>query len=639
MITNSSQGIVEMIQRKKDAYQDNPQALQQRYQQNKQLTDLLALQQLKTEKEAAARDIQLKMQQNPQTIAQQREQQVLGLIKQEQGRNLGKVTEQVGGVLGQRQKESMQRQKRMGMAQGGIVGFQSGEMVDGEDEDIETVSVVDAVAAIGKDAFNYVKENPLEAALLGLTVTGIGGLAIRGGIAALRSQTVRSAIQNLMKGKKPDFEVTPKGTAVPTDRSGITSRSKELIPSGPIEAGKQLVPYGRGASMNRPTAALTGIGAAGLGLGALTQEDKETTVPGVELTDYAKSRLSDVGEARRRGFPSGPNEQNKQNEQNEIGSIDRKGLTERFKLTPPDVEVGTTRQDATKGILDDLGQTARVGRDLDTVRADRMAGVKDEMGLAGIKTKKQSQIDRLRKQQEQLAERDPFEAFIAGTVGAAQRGGPGGFAAGYIGKLSQQRAQQRQNLKDEFGIENELLDIEQDVLSKGIDSADKAERVLSEEKRAYASAMSQATTGDISAAEKEAERILDANIQNIKTELDLLGQETDRAIAAAELRGAELADLEELLQEELKRRDELLSPILTALVDNAQSGYGDVESAVNQATLIKGFILDKGKVFAREEDLLRRMEALGVDVSSQKADLAEERQRLELMGQYLKSQQ
>ncbi len=119
------------------------------------------------------------MQQNPQTIAQQREQQVLGLIKQEQGRNLGKVTEQVGGVLGQRRKESMQRRKRMGMAQGGIVGFQSGEMVDGEET--ETISVADAVSTIGKDAFdtlvNYVKENPADAALLGLgLVTGGAGL-------------------------------------------------------------------------------------------------------------------------------------------------------------------------------------------------------------------------------------------------------------------------------------------------------------------------------------------------------------------------------------------------------------------------------------------------------------------------------
>ena len=528
MITNSSQGIAEMIQRKKDAYQGNPQALQQRYQQNKQLTDLLALQQLKTEKEAAARDIQLKMQQNPQTIAQQREQQVLGLIKQEQGRNLGKVTEQVGGVLGQRRKEAMQRRKRMGMAQGGIIGFSEGGITDAEIDE-------------------YLAENPLE-------------------------------------------EYLPR-----------------KVIAGRIAARK-------------------------------AKEDSTPDRPGVELTDYAKSRLSDVGEARRRGFPRGPDEQNQQDNFG-IGSIDREGLTDRFKITPPDVEVGTARQDATKGILDDLGQTARVGRDLDTVRADRMAGVKEEMGLAGIQTRKQSQIDRLRKQQEQLAERDPFEAFIAGTVGAAQRGGPGGFAAGYIGKLSQQRAQQRQDLKDEFGIENELLNIEQTVLAKGIDSADKAERVLSEEKRAYASTMSQAATGDISAAEKEAERILDANIQNIKTELDLLGQETDRAIAAAELRGASRTEMQELLKAEIERRDALLAPIIAGLIDRALAPGADVEALVNQAGLVKGFILEQNGVFAREQDILRRLEALGEDVSSQRAASAQQQQRSALMDQYLKSQQ
>ena len=616
MITNSSQGIVEMIQRKKDAYQGNPQALQQRYQQNKQLTDLLALQQLKTEKEAAARDIQLKMQQNPQTIAQQREQQVLGLIKQEQGRNLGKVTEQVGGVLGQRRKEAMQRQKRMGMAQGGIVGFQSGEMVDGEDEDIETISVADAVATIGRDAFNYIKENPLEAALLGLTVTGIGGLAIRGGIAALRSQTVRSAIQNLMKGKKPDFEVTPKGTAVPTDRSGIVSKSKELMPSGPIEAGKQLVPYGRGASMNRPTAALTAAGA--LGIGSLTGDEEVAD-------DEGKKDPGPYGPPLPPAKPNIPG----------VDTIDKDKLFDELKVTTPELEIGTTRQDAAKGILTDIGLDERAARDPRAVRKARIAEVKDEMGLAGIQTRKQSQIDRLRRQQEQLAERDPFEAFIAGTIGSAQRGGPGGFAAGYMGKLSQQRAQQRQNLKDEFGIENELLDIEQTVLAKGIDSADKAEQVLSAEKQAYSNIMSRASEGDISDAQQQANRVLDADVQNIKTKLDLLGQETDRAIASAELRGAALEDMQELLQKEVERRDALLSPVITQLIDQAQSFGGDVEDAVNRAGITKGFILQATGIFEREEDLLRRIEELGGDVSSQRARLAKDRQRVELMSQYL----
>ena len=43
-------GLDQQINEKVDAYRNNPQALQQRYQQNQQLIDLLALQKLKSEK-------------------------------------------------------------------------------------------------------------------------------------------------------------------------------------------------------------------------------------------------------------------------------------------------------------------------------------------------------------------------------------------------------------------------------------------------------------------------------------------------------------------------------------------------------------------------------------------------------------
>ena len=619
MITNSSQGIVEMIQRKKDAYQGNPQALQQRYQQNKQLTDLLALQQLKTEKEAAARDIQLKMQQNPQTIAQQREQQVLELIKQEQGRNLGKVTEQVGGVLGQRRKESMQRRKRMGMAQGGIVGFQSGEMVDGQ-------NVVVAEEQLDKGFIDYVRENPevLEALATGLMfVPGLGLVAGGARIAGLAGRILPKIGKITERLRKQD--TAPSVTRM---KRGAAERKRQTE-DGPVEPGKQLMEVGPrevvpfGAPLSRaplPSTIAAGRGAAGLGIGALTQEGEEATVQ-----EDPKRDPGPYGPPLPPAKPNIPG----------VDTIDKDKLSDELEVTTPKLDIGTTRQDAAKGILTDIGLDKRAARDLDAVRKARMADVKEEMGLAGIQTKKQSQIDRLRKQQEQLAERDPFEAFIAGTVGAAQRGGPGGFAAGYMGKLSQQRAQQRQNLKDEFGIENELLDIEQTVLAKGIDSADKAEQVLSAEKQAYSNIMSRASEGDISDAQQQANRVLDANIQNIKTKLDLLGQETDRAIASAELRGAALEDMQELLQKEVERRDELLSPVITQLVDQAQTMGGDVEDAVNRAGITKGFILQATGIFEREEDLLRRIEALGGDVSSQRAALAKQRQRVELMGQYL----
>ena len=46
------------IDQKADTYRNNPDALAQSYQQNQQLIDLLVLQKLKTDKEAAQRDMQ-----------------------------------------------------------------------------------------------------------------------------------------------------------------------------------------------------------------------------------------------------------------------------------------------------------------------------------------------------------------------------------------------------------------------------------------------------------------------------------------------------------------------------------------------------------------------------------------------------
>lgn len=104
-------GLDQQVQQKVDAYRGNPQALMQRYQQNQQLLDLLALQKLKSEKEAAARQMQLQMQQTPQTVAQQREQEVLGLTKQE-------LAQQTQGIMQQRQAQ--QQKNLQQVAQGGL---------------------------------------------------------------------------------------------------------------------------------------------------------------------------------------------------------------------------------------------------------------------------------------------------------------------------------------------------------------------------------------------------------------------------------------------------------------------------------------------------------------------------------------
>jgi len=99
-------GINGDVQARMDAYRGNPQALAQQYSQNQQLVDLLALQKLKSEKEAAARQMQMQMDAaGLPTIAQQREQEVMDLTKKEVAQQAG-----VGGQQQEnQQKEAMQK--------------------------------------------------------------------------------------------------------------------------------------------------------------------------------------------------------------------------------------------------------------------------------------------------------------------------------------------------------------------------------------------------------------------------------------------------------------------------------------------------------------------------------------------------
>jgi hypothetical protein len=142
-------GLDQQINEKVDAYRNNPQALQQRYQQNQQLIDLLALQKLKSEKDAAARDMQMKMQQQPQTIKDQREAELLqrtkddmvkqtaGVMQQKQAQQQKNMQRAAQGQMPQQRPQMPMAQQAGGlgglpmprMAAGGIVAFQEGRGV------------------------------------------------------------------------------------------------------------------------------------------------------------------------------------------------------------------------------------------------------------------------------------------------------------------------------------------------------------------------------------------------------------------------------------------------------------------------------------------------------------------------------
>jgi predicted GIY-YIG superfamily endonuclease len=165
-------GIDQQIQQRVDAYRDNPQQLMQRYQQNQELIDLLAMQKLKSEKDAAAREIQMQMQTTPQTIKQQREAELLGRTKDE-------MVKQTSGIMQERQKrqqQNMQRTANQGlpqlpagnmqrMAGGGIVAFADGGGPSmQEDVDAQLKRLIEAALQAGESPealAERLKDNPM----------------------------------------------------------------------------------------------------------------------------------------------------------------------------------------------------------------------------------------------------------------------------------------------------------------------------------------------------------------------------------------------------------------------------------------------------------------------------------------------
>ena len=115
---NPMGGIDQQIQQRKMQFKDNPQQLQQRYGQNKELLDLLALQEISKEQQQRSQRMQMEAQQNPATVADKMQQEVLQGKKAEMAQGLQGIkglrerTKDVGGALAQKQQQQQQRMQQ-----------------------------------------------------------------------------------------------------------------------------------------------------------------------------------------------------------------------------------------------------------------------------------------------------------------------------------------------------------------------------------------------------------------------------------------------------------------------------------------------------------------------------------------------
>jgi hypothetical protein len=633
----NSQGLGEMVSRKKDAYQNNPQALQQRYQQSQELVDLLALQQLKSEKEAAARNMQMQMQQNPATIAQQREQEVLGMIKQEQGRKLGDVAQRTAGTLGQINKKAQQNVQRtakqglpaMGgprkpamMAGGGIVAFQEGSTgpIEGE---AETVSVTDAIAALGEDAFNYIKENPAEAAaMLGITLltggTGLGaGLLMRGGLTALRSQGVRSAIQKLMRSEKPD--TAPPVTRVKrgaAERDRPVDPGKQLVESG-VRSDKQLVEVGTGprgmvpygAPRSRDTLSSTkDMGRAASGLGQFLDPEQEFEKEYENL--YPPDPDSFPPEDRTPTQPPASEE-----------PVDFfAGIGD---LKPVKPEFGTMVQDAAKKRAGVLGLAGASDDDMSKEAArdaeqERVMGLLDKEGKLGVKDE---QLRRLQDLQERQMDPDKLrkQRLTAGLLGAAGRGSTAlaGFGAGAFNQRVQQEAAERKALTDQFGIENEKIQLDFDITAKGIESGMDALKINSQERQAVARDLQNAAQKDIDIGLQLAEQEFEAQVGNRSAKLEEAATKAEFALEQLKNDANERDKLLELYQELTTKKFEVAQELQSNSGFSRAMSQGDFErakQALTQTEVAIAHLNELSRMHAVEEAYEKRLIELGVPI-------------------------
>ena len=79
---------IQQIERLQDAYAGNPEGLQKRANVSKELIDLLAMQSLQADLQAAKRNQMMQMQGNPATVKDQLQQGLMGEYRQQAAKEL-----------------------------------------------------------------------------------------------------------------------------------------------------------------------------------------------------------------------------------------------------------------------------------------------------------------------------------------------------------------------------------------------------------------------------------------------------------------------------------------------------------------------------------------------------------------------
>ena len=268
------------------AYQGNTKPLEQRYAMSQDLLDLLALQKIKSQKDAAARQMQLQMAQQGaesgqanMTVAQQREQEVNDMTKNELAQQRGdtaqqqtqqqqdKIKQMMGGIAGAPGAAMAAQPKAM--AAGGIVGYAGpqgsvvGEALRLTAEQIKKLYEVDPKLAA------QARRGALTRAGLFAAAPAIAAEIIGGG-GLIASNEAADTMRRMSPEQRAGFYQNPMVGAMSGDAGlagAIMNAGDGEIEPSTMSYGEQMKRVGKSLFVDAPTAvAKTLVSAPGYGL-------------------------------------------------------------------------------------------------------------------------------------------------------------------------------------------------------------------------------------------------------------------------------------------------------------------------------------------------------------------------------------
>jgi len=535
------------IAQRVDAYRGNPQALQQRYAANQELLDLLALQRLKSEKDDAMRKVQMEMEQNPQTIKQQKERQLLEMTKQDltnqtagimqnaqkkQQKNMQRVAKQGSanpqqvqkmqaglGALAQRQQQQAPQQAPMRMAQGGIVAFAEGGITQAD-----------------IDAYRR------------------GGGQSRRSRAKLTDEQIRAILERAQGPDNTGYEMVQ-------TRRGLRRKPMALAPidtSSEIETAElEEKPID-----DTPAAAEVKLGAP-VGGPVVTEEVVEEPVEAEAPQGLA-------------------------------------AMLQENKLTAPEIDMtGINANQAGKSILEGAGlgaQDPNAARKLARDDAETFLGRDAKSNKMNEYLKELKAMDVSQQDPKKLRD-ERISAFLrnagGGSFGQTMAGGSQGMAD----ERSAQEKSARDRLLSRLNIEKSAMDMDMNIAKSALASGDSAYAQAMQNQRTIASVLSQTRGQEVQLAMKNAQLEFDANkgnVQNILKGLELEYNdalrkgiaEGDRAMRAGQILGKLQVDRAKFFEEALANDPTYRNAQIAANQENAPEGAAEaVKIAYNAVQL------------------------------------------------------